>query len=117
MILGAMLDRGLEPLGSMGDDTPLAILSARPRLLFSYFKQRFAQVTNPAIDPLRESLVMSLGEPLLDAENVSGEHLSLLFESPLDAALEPLLANPAAAVRNGTVSRALTDRGVKPSRS
>src|SRR5437773_1777502 len=49
-----------EPLGSMGDDTPLAVLSTKARLLFSYFKQRFAQVTNPPIDPLRESLVMSL---------------------------------------------------------
>jgi len=59
-ILGPMARTGTEPLGSMGDDTPLAVLSSRPRMLFSYFKQRFAQVTNPPIDPLRESLVMSL---------------------------------------------------------
>ena len=59
-ILGPMLVEGKEPLGSMGDDTPLALLSSKPRLLYSYFKQRFAQVTNPAIDPIRERLVMSL---------------------------------------------------------
>jgi glutamate synthase domain-containing protein 2/glutamate synthase domain-containing protein 1/glutamate synthase domain-containing protein 3 len=49
-----------EPVGSMGIDTPLACLSDKPQLLFSYFKQTFAQVTNPAIDPIREDLVMSL---------------------------------------------------------
>ena len=49
-----------EPVGSMGTDTPLAVLSERPKLLFNYFKQLFAQVTNPPIDPLREGLVMSL---------------------------------------------------------
>lgn len=59
-ILLPMLTEGKEPIGSMGDDAPLAILSAKPRLLYSYFKQRFAQVTNPPIDPIRERLVMSL---------------------------------------------------------
>jgi glutamate synthase (ferredoxin) len=115
MILGPMFEKGVEPLGSMGDDTPLAVLSARPRLLFSYFKQRFAQVTNPPIDPLRESLVMSLGEPLLDSEDVSGEQLSLLFEPPLDEALDRLLASAATAVRNGAACLVLSDRGVDPS--
>jgi len=52
--------KGEEPVGSMGIDTPLACLSDKPQLLFSYFKQTFAQVTNPAIDPIREDLVMSL---------------------------------------------------------
>ena len=51
---------GQEPVNSMGNDTPLAVLSNRPKLLFNYFKQLFAQVTNPPIDPLREGLVMSL---------------------------------------------------------
>ncbi len=51
----------LEPISSMGDDTPLAVLSHLPRLLPTYFKQRFAQVTNPPIDPIREKIVMSLG--------------------------------------------------------
>src|SRR5438034_6163815 len=60
LVLGPMFREAREPLGSMGDDTPLAVLSTKARLLFSYFKQRFAQVTNPPIDPLRESLVMSL---------------------------------------------------------
>ena len=60
LVLGPMQREGLEPVGSMGDDTPLAVLSPRPRLLSDYFRQRFAQVTNPPIDPLRESLVMSL---------------------------------------------------------
>lgn len=60
MVLQPMASNGQEPVGSMGTDTPLAVLSERPKLLFQYFKQRFAQVTNPAIDPLREGLVMSL---------------------------------------------------------
>ena len=60
MILTPMAIHGQEPVGSMGNDTPLAVLSDRPKLLFNYFKQLFAQVTNPPIDPLREGLVMSL---------------------------------------------------------
>jgi glutamate synthase domain-containing protein 2/glutamate synthase domain-containing protein 1/glutamate synthase domain-containing protein 3 len=60
MILLPMAVNGQEPVGSMGNDTPLAVLSDKPKLLFDYFKQLFAQVTNPAIDPLREGLVMSL---------------------------------------------------------
>ena len=49
-----------EALGSMGNDTPLACLSSHPQLVFDYFKQLFAQVTNPPIDPIREKIVMSL---------------------------------------------------------
>ena len=56
----APLAEGVEPTGSMGDDTPLAVLSRRPRLLYTYFKQLFAQVTNPPIDSIREKAVMSL---------------------------------------------------------
>lgn len=59
-ILTPMAVNGQEPIGSMGNDTPLAVLSDQPKLLFNYFKQLFAQVTNPPIDPLREGLVMSL---------------------------------------------------------
>ena len=59
-ILTPMASEGGEPVGSMGTDTPLACLSDKPQLLFNYFKQTFAQVTNPAIDPIREELVMSL---------------------------------------------------------
>jgi glutamate synthase domain-containing protein 2/glutamate synthase domain-containing protein 3 len=59
-IIQPMVENAQEPIGSMGNDTPPAVLSARPRLLFDYFKQMFAQVTNPPIDPYRENLVMSL---------------------------------------------------------
>jgi glutamate synthase domain-containing protein 2/glutamate synthase domain-containing protein 1/glutamate synthase domain-containing protein 3 len=75
LIITPMASRSQEPVGSMGNDTPLAILSNRPNLLFYYFKQRFAQVTNPAIDPLREELVMSL-------ESFVGGEGNLLEESP-----------------------------------
>ncbi len=60
MILEPMASAGEEPVGSMGTDTPLACLSDRPQPLFNYFKQLFAQVTNPPIDPIREEMVMSL---------------------------------------------------------
>ncbi|MFW6132781.1 MAG: glutamate synthase large subunit [Planctomycetota bacterium] len=60
MVVAPMACDGQEPIGSMGTDTPLAVLSDRPVGLFNYFKQRFAQVTNPPIDPYREGLVMSL---------------------------------------------------------
>ena len=60
MILKPMAKDGTEAVGSMGDDTPLAVLSLQPRLLYTYFKQLFAQVTNPPIDSIREKLVMSL---------------------------------------------------------
>ena len=60
MILEPMATKGEEPIGSMGTDTPLACLSDRPQPLFNYFKQLFAQVTNPPIDPIREEMVMSL---------------------------------------------------------
>ena len=57
-----MATAGQEPVAAMGNDTPLAVISDRPQLLFNYFRQQFAQVTNPAIDPIREELVMSLTE-------------------------------------------------------
>jgi glutamate synthase domain-containing protein 2/glutamate synthase domain-containing protein 1/glutamate synthase domain-containing protein 3 len=60
VLLGPMGAKGEEPIGSMGTDVPLACLSDRPQQLFSYFKQLFAQVTNPPIDPIREEMVMSL---------------------------------------------------------
>ena len=60
MILDPMASNGQEPIGSMGTDSPLAVLSEKNQLLFSYFKQLFAQVTNPPIDPVREELVMTL---------------------------------------------------------
>ena len=81
LILGPMHREGIEPLGSMGDDAPLSVLSSESRLLFSYFKQRFAQVTNPPIDPLRESLVMSLDThlgPRADLRTETPEHAAQL---------------------------------------
>ena len=68
MLINPMASRGQEAIGSMGNDTALAVLSDRPQILFNYFKQLFAQVTNPPIDPLREELVMSL-ESFLGREN------------------------------------------------
>ncbi|MCI1647388.1 MAG: glutamate synthase large subunit [Bacteroides sp.] len=61
-IITPMTLNGAEPINSMGNDTPLAVLTDRPQLFFNYFRQQFAQVTNPPIDPLREELVMSLTE-------------------------------------------------------
>ncbi len=90
MILAPMALNGQEPVGSMGNDTPLAVLSARPRLLFDYFKQLFAQVTNPPIDPLREGLVMSL-------MSYTGRRLNGLDETPQHCRQlklpHPILAN------------------------
>ena len=75
MVLAPMAATSQEAVGSMGTDTPLAVLSDRPKLLFNYFKQLFAQVTNPPIDPLREGLVMSLMA-------FTGKQRNLLAETP-----------------------------------
>jgi glutamate synthase domain-containing protein 2/glutamate synthase domain-containing protein 1/glutamate synthase domain-containing protein 3 len=75
MIIGPMAAQGQEAVGSMGNDVPLAVLSKTPQLLFAYFKQLFAQVTNPPIDPLREELVMSL-------MSYVGHERNLLEETP-----------------------------------
>ncbi len=61
-IIAPMSTNSIEPTGSMGNDRPLAVLNDKPQLLFNYFRQQFAQVTNPPIDPIREELVMSLSE-------------------------------------------------------
>jgi len=73
VLIGPMASSGQEPIGSMGVDSPLAILSRRPSRLFSYFKQQFAQVTNPPIDPIREARVMSLVSCLGRERNLLGE--------------------------------------------
>jgi len=80
VLLAPMAKNGEEPTGSMGNDAALAVLSERPQLLFRYFKQQFAQVTNPPIDPIREELVMSL------VSCVGGEG-NLLAETPRQARL------------------------------
>jgi glutamate synthase domain-containing protein 2/glutamate synthase domain-containing protein 1/glutamate synthase domain-containing protein 3 len=72
-IIGPMCQKGEEPVGSMGTDTPLACLSEKPQPLFHYFKQLFAQVTNPAIDPIREELVMSLCSYIGNERNILAE--------------------------------------------
>ncbi|MBP5247979.1 MAG: glutamate synthase large subunit [Fibrobacter sp.] len=89
-ILNSMASNGVEPIGSMGSDQPLAVLSEKPQLLYWYFKQLFAQVTNPPIDPIREELVMSLMTYL-------GIHDNVLAEEPSQARLVkfryPVLSN------------------------
>jgi len=87
MVIEPMAKTGKEPVFSMGDDVPLSVLSTRPRPLFTYFKQLFAQVTNPPIDPIREELVMSLNT-LLGArpnplEQGPAPKRMLLVRSPL----------------------------------
>jgi glutamate synthase (NADPH) large chain len=76
-----------EPLGSMGTDTPIAVLSNRSRLLYDYFKQNFAQVTNPPIDPIREELVMSLVSMIGPRPNLlgheAGTHKRLEVDQPI----------------------------------
>lgn len=72
-ILRPMVENSAEPIGSMGDDTALAVLSERPQLIFDYFRQLFAQVTNPAIDPIREELVMSLMSLIGPEKNLLAE--------------------------------------------
>ena len=85
MIITPMAKNGAEPLGSMGTDTPIAALSTKPRLLFDYFAQLFAQVTNPPLDAIREELVTSLGASigpehnLLDPGPDSCKQISLQF--------------------------------------
>ena len=72
-VLSPSATQAEEPIGSMGIDTPLACLSDQPQLLFNYFKQTFAQVTNPAIDPIREGLVMSLNTYIGSEGNILDE--------------------------------------------
>jgi len=90
MILGPMAATGEEPIGSMGTDTPLACLSDKPQSLFNYFKQLFAQVTNPPIDPIREEMVMSLISYI-------GSERNILEEAPENCHMlklaHPLLSN------------------------
>ncbi len=77
IILGPMAKNGVEPVGSMGNDTPLAVLSDRPQLLYNYFKQLFAQVTNPPIDSIREEIITA-------TETMLGSERNLLVPEPED---------------------------------
>jgi glutamate synthase (NADPH) large chain len=90
VVIAPMAIDGQEPVGSMGDDTPAAVLSNQPRPLYGYFKQLFAQVTNPPIDPIREEIVMSLTQYVGAARNIlepGPEHCHML---ELD---QPILSN------------------------
>ncbi|QTH71915.1 glutamate synthase large subunit [Pseudoalteromonas xiamenensis] len=86
-VIRIMGENGQEATGSMGDDTPFAVLSQGTRSLFDYFRQKFAQVTNPPIDPLRENHVMSLATCIGSEQNVfnetTGHAKRLQFESPI----------------------------------
>ena len=90
MLIGPMAAKGQEPVGSMGADTPLAVFSEKPQLLYAYFKQLFAQVTNPPIDPVREELVMS-------SMTFIGNPGNILSEVPQNSRLvklqHPIIAN------------------------
>jgi glutamate synthase (ferredoxin) len=89
-LIGPMANDGVQPLGSMGTDTPLAVLSNKPQLLYNYFKQLFAQVTNPPIDPIREEIITS-------TETMVGSRGGLLNPKPESCALiklkHPILTN------------------------
>src|SRR4029453_9161407 len=90
IILAPMGTDGQEPVGSMGNDTPLAVLSDRPQLLFNYFKQLFAQVTNPPLDAIREEIITSMITTI-------GSEGNLLAETPEQCRLlrldQPILTN------------------------
>lgn len=135
-VLLPMLKNGEEASSSMGNDTPLAILSDRPQLLFKYFRQMFAQVTNPPIDPVREAAVMSLtcilgarrefdaakddfkdrywlSSPILSAATLDclpTSRISLHFDGDLRSALTRLCELSEARVRGGETLLLLTDR-------
>jgi len=105
LLLAPMGEKGEEAVGSMGTDTPLAVLSDEPISLFNYFKQQFAQVTNPAIDPIREELVMSLKAYIGGEGNLLNElpdHAQMLeLEGPIltNADLAKLRETPLQQVR------------------
>uniref|UniRef100_A0A0D9X2F6 glutamate synthase (ferredoxin) n=1 Tax=Leersia perrieri TaxID=77586 RepID=A0A0D9X2F6_9ORYZ len=104
MVIETMASQGKEPTFCMGDDIPLAVLSQKPHMLFDYFKQRFAQVTNPAIDPLREGLVMSL-------EVNIGKRRNILQVGPENAD-QVTLSSPV--LNEGELDSLLNDSKLKP---
>ncbi len=90
VVIKPMAEFAQEPVGSMGNDTPHAVLSDKPQLLYNYFKQLFAQVTNPAIDPIREELVMSLRTYLGPEKNILEETPGHCYKLKID---NPILSN------------------------
>jgi glutamate synthase domain-containing protein 2/glutamate synthase domain-containing protein 1/glutamate synthase domain-containing protein 3 len=97
-LMSPMALNGQEAVGSMGTDTPLAVLSNKPQLLFNYFKQLFAQVTNPPIDPIREELVMSLKATIGCEENLFEESARHCRQLEIE---EPVIDNEALAKIKG----------------
>ncbi|KAK4359624.1 hypothetical protein RND71_021853 [Anisodus tanguticus] len=104
MVIESMAAQGKEATFCMGDDIPLAVLSQKPHMLYDYFKQRFAQVTNPAIDPLREGLVMSLEVNL-------GKRRNILEVGPENAS-QVILPSPV--LNDGELESLLKDSHLKP---
>ncbi|KAL4447262.1 hypothetical protein ABPG77_007295 [Micractinium sp. CCAP 211/92] len=106
MIIESMAQTGAEPTYCMGDDVPLPVLASTPHMLYDYFKQRFAQVTNPPIDPLREGLVMSLEMRLGGRGNLlqpgAGSYNQIMLKSPV------LLESELDAVRSDSALQAQT---------
>ncbi|KAJ4762097.1 hypothetical protein LUZ62_072472 [Rhynchospora pubera] len=103
MVIESMASQGKEPTFCMGDDIPLAFMSSRPHMLYDYFKQRFAQVTNPPIDPLREGLVMSL-------EVNIGKRGNILEVGPENAA-QVMLSSPV--LNEGELDSLMKDPALK----
>jgi glutamate synthase domain-containing protein 2/glutamate synthase domain-containing protein 3 len=91
LVIRPMAQNGEEAIGSMGNDTPLAVLSDRPQLVFNYFRQQFAQVTNPPVDSLRENLVMSLRTTLGTEQNLFEETPEHCHQLQIE---NPILTNP-----------------------
>ncbi|XP_077218051.1 ferredoxin-dependent glutamate synthase, chloroplastic-like [Tasmannia lanceolata] len=104
MVIETMASQGKEPTFCMGDDIPLAVLSQKPHMIYDYFKQRFAQVTNPAIDPLREGLVMSL-------EVNIGKRGNILEVGPENAS-QVILSSPV--LNEGELDSLMKDSSLKP---
>jgi len=104
-VLKPLAESGNEAVGSMGDDTPMAVLSARERSLYDYFRQKFAQVTNPPIDPLREAIVMSLEVDLGGEAN--------LFEETESHARRVSLTSPVLSQGKFEAVLALNENGLK----
>ncbi|MDO8489728.1 MAG: glutamate synthase central domain-containing protein, partial [Candidatus Omnitrophota bacterium] len=119
-LIKPMAENAQEPVGSMGNDTAHAVLSAKPQLLFSYFKQLFAQVTNPPIDPIREELVMSLASYLGPEKNIlsDGEdHChKLLVPRPIlsDIEIEKIRKIKKNGFKTKTISLLFSVKGASP---
>lgn len=108
-VLKPMVQKAEEAIGSMGDDAPLAILSDKPKLLYWYFRQLFAQVTNPPIDPIREKLVMSLESwcgrfpPWISSGPIDYEVLRLSSPVLFDSDIEELRSRPEPSLQSRTI--------------